>query len=102
MAYRVRVASAEAAANGDVYLDCFIETDASGDWLPAINGHRTMVMDGAAVLAITGNDALTDQQKRAQLASLFRAEATSWGIDQADAAQTALAELVEYPVNVAI
>ena len=55
MAYRAIVLSAEPAANGDVHLDTFIESDREGDWALIPGGHRTLVLDGEAVLAIVNN-----------------------------------------------
>ena len=103
MSYRVRVQRSEAAANGDLNLDCFIESDAEVEgetvWTVVPLGHRTLVLNGAAVLAITGG-AGTSTQKRQALQALFKQEAESWGIDEADQAQQGLAALVEFPVNV--
>lgn len=100
--YRVRVTSGEAAANADIHLDAWLEKETSPDvWEPIPLGHRTLVLDGAAVLAITGSGG-TDQQKRAALLELFRAEAESWGIDESDEAYNALYDLLPsgWPVNV--
>ena len=68
--YRVRVAGSEAAANGDVHLDCFIQRLNGATWEDVYLGHRTMELGAAAVLAITGG-AGTDAQKRAALLALF-------------------------------
>lgn len=101
MAYRARVVSSEAAANGDLHLDCFIEKQLEDEsWELVPNGHRTLVLNGAAVLTITSNEAYTIPQKHAALAALFRETAMGWGIDEADEANTSLDELVTFPVNV--
>lgn len=102
MEYRARVTSGEAAANGDVHLDCWIEKEQEEDvWVPVVNGHRTMVLDGAAVLAIT-ESGMTDAEKRAALLELFRQEAASWGIHESDDAYTQMEGLMPtgWPVTV--
>ena len=103
MNYRARIVSGEAAANGDIHLDVWIEKEAETDsWEPVPNGHRTLVLDGSAVLTITGDEELSDQEKLAALAELFRREAASWGIDKSDDAYTQLTELLPngWPVTV--
>ena len=99
--YRVRILSSEAAADGDVHLDCYIQRDDEGEWVDTLNGHRTMVMDGEAVLAITEGSG-TEVEKRTALLALFKAEAEAWGIDQADDANLQLVALLPtgWPVNV--
>jgi len=99
--YRARVLSSEAAANGDIHLDVHVESDRSGDWALIPGGHRTLVLDGAAVLAITtGAGTLT--QKRAALSALFKAEVLEWGLDTSDDANEQLLELVSLPVTVSL
>lgn len=100
--YRVNVQSSEAAANGDVYLDCWIQRFDDPDWVNVESGHRTMVLDGAAVLAVTEQPTWTDTQKRNALLEIFRQEALSWGVDEADDANTQLVALLPsgWPVNV--
>ena len=100
--YRFVVESSEAAANGNVHLDTWVEksTDGGNTWVRTVpNGHFTVVLDGAAVIAIT-EGAGTDNDKRAALSALFKAEVESRGIDEADDATTQLDDLVTYPVNV--
>ena len=101
MAYRARVLSSEPAASGDVHLDVYVESDRSGDWELIPGGHRTLVLNGAAVLAIT-EGAGTDQQKTGALADLFRQEVLSWGLDESDDANEQLLGLVELPINVSL
>ena len=104
MPYRLTVESSEAAANGDVHLDTWVEKSADGNppWERTVpNGHFTVVLDGAAIVAIT-NGPGTDNQKREALGELFRAEVASRGIDTADDAETQLDALVSYPVSVAL
>ena len=97
--YRARVKSSEAAANGDVHLDVFVESDRSGDWVLIPGGHRTLVLNGDAVLAITGGtDTTTNKQK--SLATLFKEEVKSWGLDKSDDANEQLLELVKLPITV--
>ena len=97
--YRARVVDKEAAANGDIHLDVFVESNKTGDWVLIPNGHRTLVLDGSAVLLIT-NSNLTDNEKVTALATLFKEEIKNWGIDKSDEATVALGELVEFPVNI--
>ena len=102
--YRARVMGSEAAGNGNVMLDVFIQKETEVDvWVDVPQGHRTMVLPGVAVLAIT-ESAQTDAQKRTALIELMRQTAAAWGIDEADDANEQLAALVPggYPVNVAL
>jgi len=104
MSYRVRVESIEPTGNGDVHLDVWVESDAAspGTFVPIPNGHRTMVLNGDAVLAITGS-AGTTAQKRTALLALFKQEATNWGVAKSDSAATAMAALMpSLPVTVAL
>ena len=101
MSYRARVVSSEAAANGDVHLDVYVESDRLGDWASIPGGHRTLVLDGSAVLAILEGSG-TDNQKRAALSALFKQEVAAWGIDESDNANEQLNELVSFPINVVL
>jgi len=102
--YRLRVLSGEAAANGDIHLDVMVERETEPDtWVLIPLGHRTLVLDGEAVLAITESEA-TDNQKRDALLALIRQEVVAWGIDRSDDAYNQLLALVPggWPVSVAI
>jgi len=102
--YRLRVLSGEAAANGDIHLDVMVERETEPDtWVLIPLGHRTLVLDGEAVLAITESEA-TDNQKRGALLALIRQEVVAWGIDRSDDAYNQLLALVPggWPVSVAI
>ena len=101
MSYRARVVSSEPAANGDVHLDVYVESDRLGDWALIPGGHRTLVLDGSAVLAILEGSG-TDSQKRAALSALFKQEVAAWGIDESDNANEQLNELVTFPINVVL
>ena len=101
MTYRARVLSSEAAANGDIHLDVMVESDRSGDWQLIPGGHRTLVLDGAAVLAIT-EGAGTDIQKKQALLALFKQEVVGWGIDESDDANQQLTGLVALPITVSL
>ena len=91
--YRARVVSSEAAASGDVHLDCFVESDRSGEWELIPGGHRTLVLDGAAVLAICeSGDTLAN--RRLAVKDLFVQEIKSWGIDESDDANEQLVALI--------
>jgi len=93
MAYRALVLSSEAAANGDVHLDVNVQSDRSGDWELIPGGHRTLVLDGEAVLAITTSSA-TLAARRAAVRELFILEITAWGIAESDDANEQLTALV--------
>ena len=102
--YRLTVVSAEAAANGNVHLDTWVErsNNAGANWTRDVpNGHFTVVLDGAAVTAIT-DGAGSAAQKRAALAALFKAEVGRRGIDRSDDALTKLEALVTWPQSVAL
>ena len=93
MAYRARVLNSEAAANGDIHLDTFVESDRSGDWVLIPGGHRTLVLDGEAVLAICeSGDTLAN--RRLAIKDLFVQEIKSWGIDESDDANEQLMALI--------
>jgi len=96
--------SSEAATNGDVHLDCFVERsqDEGETWALVRIGHRSVVLDGGAVLAITENEGLTNNQKRAQLTALFRQEIVAWGIHRSDDADQQLQALVSFPARVTL
>jgi len=104
--YRAHVLSTEAAANGDVHFDCWIqkqvEVEGEPTWENVPSGHRTLVLQGAAVQVILDNESLTNVQKRLAIAELFREEAKSWGIDEADEANTGIEDLVTFPVDVSL
>ncbi len=91
--YQARVLSSEAAANGDVHLDVFVESDRSGEWVLIPGGHRTLVLNGAAVLAIC-NSGGTLAARRAAALALFTETISAWGIDKSDDANEQLTGLV--------
>ena len=101
MAYRANVLSSEAAASGDVHLDVMVESDRSGDWELIPGGHRTLVLDGEAILAIT-TGAGTNAQKITALVALFKQEVKAWGLDESDDANEQLLALVSLPVTVGL
>ena len=101
MAYRVNILGSEAAANGDVHLDVQVEKQDGESWVSVPNGHRTLVLDGQAVLAIT-EGAGTTAQKRVALLALFRQEVLNWGVDEADNANTQLVALLPAGFPVAV
>ncbi len=93
MAYRARVLSSKAAANGDIHLDVMVESDRSGDWELIPGGHRTLILDGEAILAITtGSGTLAEKRQAAK--DLFIQEISAWGIDESDDANEQLTALV--------
>ncbi|KKN74830.1 hypothetical protein LCGC14_0387230 [marine sediment metagenome] len=102
MAYRFTVESSEAAANGDVHLDTWVEKYVGSEWVRTVpNGHFTVVLNGAVIMTIA-DGAGTDNKKRTALSELFRVEVASRGIDTADDAETKLDALITFPVSVAL
>ena len=104
--YRLRIVGSEAAANGNVHMDTWVDksVDDGANWEPAQGGHFTLVLNGAAVLAITGGPG-TLTQKRAAMLALLKAEVASRGIDEADDADNQLRGILpggDWPVNVAL
>ena len=95
--YRVHVEEIEAAANGDLHLLCAIQrkvvVDEVDTWVLALNGHRTMVLDGEALLAILTGPG-TEGQKIVAILAIFKQEALAWGIDTADSAYTLLMDIL--------
>ncbi len=105
--YRAHITKSEAAADGNVHLTCQIQKLVSEDpdvWELAPNGHRTMVMDGGTVLSITEHPTWSDGEKLTALANEFRRNATNWGIDEADDANTQMLALLPggFPQDVAL
>lgn len=104
MAYRFTIVASEAAANGDVHLDTWVERSPTGadPWTRDVqNGHFTVVLDGAAILAIDSGPG-TANQKRAALSALFKAEVDKRGIAKADDANTKLKALITWPQSVVL
>ena len=104
--YRFRIVGADAAADGDVHLDTFVEVsrDDGATWESVNNGHRTAVLDGAAVLAITGGPG-TNGQKLTALSALFKATVEAWGLGESDDALQQMEALLPgggWPVTVAL
>ena len=93
MAYRANVLSSQPAANGDVHLDVQVESDRSGSWALIPDGHRTLVLDGDAVLAII-NSGDTLANRRLAIKAFFIQEISAWGIDKSDDANEQLSALV--------
>ena len=93
MAYCANVLSSQPAANGDVHLDVQVESDRSGSWGLIPGGHRTLVLDGDAVLAII-NSGDTLANRRLAIKALFIQEISAWGIDKSDDANEQLSALV--------
>ena len=91
--YRARVVSSEASANGDIHLDVFVESDRSGDWALIPGGHRTLVLNGSAVLAIC-NSGDTLAGRRLAIKDLFIQEIKAWGLDESDDANEQLVALL--------
>jgi hypothetical protein len=101
--YRAVTGAPKRSGDARVLFDCVIQVKVSDDpetWQPIDNGHQTLMLPAAAVLAITTGGG-TAAQKRAALRDLFQQEAKSWGIDESDAAATDIEVLVtSWPVEV--
>lgn len=105
--YRVTLLNCEAAANGMVYFDSKIElrtgTNPNYIWVESQNGHRTLVMEAAEVLAIKNDPLLTTNVlKRQALYALAKEKALAWGIDSADEAFLFTQGLLTFPDAVII
>jgi hypothetical protein len=105
--YRANVVKIEAAANGTLNADVFVElrggVTPDFTWTLTSNGHFTIVLTAAEVLAITNNVALTPVQKRLALRELIKAQALERGVDQADEAYAAwIALLPTFPDPITI
>lgn len=100
--YRARITKSEAAANGDVHMDVYVEKEVETDvWVLIENGHRTLVLDGEAILAIT-QETGTAAEKRQAIAALFKQEVLSWKVDRSALANEELQALVPggWPLDV--
>jgi len=92
--YQAHIVSSEAAGNGDVHLDVYIQKEVSPDvWETVPNGHRAMVLNGAAVLAITEGPG-SEAEKQAAIVAIMQEIADAWGIGESDDANEQLTALV--------
>ena len=95
--------SMEAAANGDVHFDQYVEVSTDGEtWDVVRDGHFTVTLGYGETLAITDDEELTDNQKIAALAALLKDRIKERGLDESDEAATKINALVSFPVNVSL
>jgi hypothetical protein len=104
--YRVNILGMEPAANGMVHADTFIQIRTSANpvtWGDVLQGHRTIVLEAADILAIA-NDPLnnTAAKKRVAINSRIKEKALELGIDTADEAYGVLLGLYTFPFDVTI
>lgn len=104
--YQAKIVSIEPTANGTVNADVFIElrTGTSPDfvWIPASNGHFTLVLTADEILSITENTSLTNVQKRQAIKDVIKARTLERGIEKSDEAFLELNKLFTYPDTITI
>lgn len=107
MAYRARVVGSDSAANSDVHLDTYIETDKGGSWELVPYGHTTIVLHYQEVVAITDDPVMSDPEKRAALIALFTQKVIDRGIVDSDYAEQSIIDLlpggdwpIDFPINI--
>lgn len=103
MAYRFRIFSGE-AQGGNVRMKVTVEKQAAdGSWASIEDGTRMVTLGTVEVLAITNDEELTNQQKVAALAKLFRERVGAANLPLADEAAEDIRALIgSYPVTVNI
>jgi len=104
MAYRFRIWSGE-ASGGNVRMKATVEKrNADGSWAAIEDGTRWVNLNAGAVLAITNDEALTDQQKLAALSQMFKDAVGAANLPLVDEAVQDIADLLPngYPVTVAL
>lgn len=103
MAYRFRIWSGE-ASGGNVRMKATVEKQADdGSWVSIEDGTRFVTLGTVEVLAITNNEELTNQQKVAALAGLFKERVGAANLPLADEAAMDIKALIgSYPVTVNI
>jgi hypothetical protein len=103
--YKVQILSLEAAADAAIHADANLQLRVSRNpdvFQDVRNGHRTVVLSAAEVMAITTNAALTQVQKRQALKDLIKVKVLAMGIDVSDEAYAAFIALVPVPFDVAV
>jgi hypothetical protein len=102
--YRVYIVKMEPAADAAIHADAFIQLRVSRNpdvFQDIQNGHRTVVLGAAEVMAIT-DSTMTTAQKRAALRDLIKAEVLAMGVDVADEAYADFIALVPPPFDVTV
>jgi hypothetical protein len=105
--YQVRIKSYEAAANGQVNFQVSVMlrtgTVADPQWVDAVNGQRTVVLDADAVNACYDNPVNNTNGKRLKaVEDLIKAEVLSFGIDKSDQAFLNLQKIMNLPDDVIV
>ena len=104
MAYRFRIWSGE-ASGGNVRMKTTVEKQAADNsWATIEDGTRYVTLSTDAVLAITNNAGLTNQQKLAALSDLFKAAVGGANLPLADEAAADIAALLPagWPMTMAL
>jgi hypothetical protein len=103
--YRVNVLSMEAAVDAAIHADANVQLRVSRNpdvFQDIKNGHRTVVLGAAEVMAITDDPVMTANQKRTALRNLIKEKVLAMGIDVADEAYADFIALVPPPFEVTV
>lgn len=103
--YKVTILSMEAAANAAIHADANMQLRISRNpdvFQDIQNGHRTVVLGAAEVMAITDDPVMTNNQKKQALKDLIKAKVLAMGIDVADEAYADFIALVPPPFDVPV
>jgi hypothetical protein len=103
--YKVIVLSMEAAADAAIHADANVQLRISRNpdvFQDIKNGHRTVVLGAAEVMAITDDTVMTQAQKRTALRNLIKEKVLAMGIDVADEAYADFIALVPPPFEVIV
>jgi hypothetical protein len=103
--YRVNIVSLEPAADAAIHADAFIQLRVSRNpdvFQDIQNGHRTVVLGAAEVMAITDDPVMTAPQKRTALRNLVKEKVLAMGVDVADEAYADFINLIPPPFEVTV
>jgi hypothetical protein len=103
--YKVTILSMEAAANAAIHADANMQLRISRNpdvFQDIQNGHRTVVLGAAEVMAITDDLVMTNNQKKQALKDLIKEKVLAMGIDVADEAYADFIALVPPPFDVPV
>lgn len=100
MSYRAHVTGATAVVR-DVLVSVMVQVSNDGiNWADV--EERTMRLKHDRLDKVLDDATLTDPQKRAALAAIFKFEAAAWGYQAAHATVVKLDALVSWPVDIAL
>jgi hypothetical protein len=103
--YKVNIISMEAAVDAAIHADANVQLRVSRNpdvFQDIKNGHRTVVLGAAEVMAITDDHVMTAPQKRTALRNLIKEKVLAMGIDVADEAYADFIALVPPPFEVTV